>query len=167
MKRKINTDKLMFIIFTLLVSILIGKCIVNYRTAREEIVYAMADINEKVIDTSRGEHVVTVTRYNPVESQCDSDPLVTADNSKIDLEKLNSGDLKWVAVSRDLRDKFEYGDVIRIMSTDMSINGEYEVHDTMHPRFKDCVDILTAEGQSLGLGKWYNVSIQLVRKGGV
>jgi hypothetical protein len=167
MKRKINADRLMFIIFTLLVLFLIGKCIVNYRTAREEIVYAKAEVNGKEIDTSRGEHVVTVTRYNPVESQCDSDPLVTADNSKIDLEKLNSGDLRWVAVSRDLRDKFEYGDVIRIISTDTSISGEYEVHDTMHPRFKNCVDILTTGGQPLGLGKWRNVSIQLVRRGRV
>lgn len=37
---------------------------------------------------------VTVTCYQPVESQCDSDPLITADGSKIDLKKLKNGEIK-------------------------------------------------------------------------
>ena len=57
---------------------------------------------------------VTVTQYNPVVSQCDEDPLVTADNSKIDLEKLRRGKIRWVAVSRDLLDRYNYGNVIEL-----------------------------------------------------
>ena len=45
---------------------------------------------------------VKVTCYQPVEAQCDSDPLTTADGSKIDLHKLKKGNVKWCAISRDL-----------------------------------------------------------------
>lgn len=104
---------------------------------------------------------VTATVYNPVENQCDSDPLVTADNSKIDLEKLNSGQLKWIAVSRDLRKHFKYGSRVRIKcKSDPSINGIYEVRDTMNERFFECIDILMPIGQTKG--KWDNVEISSV-----
>ena len=43
---------------------------------------------------------VKVTCYQPVEAQCDSDPLTTADGSKIDLHKLKKGDVKWCAISQ-------------------------------------------------------------------
>lgn len=114
-------------------------------------------------EMSEGEKIVKVTAtvYNPVESQCDSDPLVTADNSKIDLKKLNQGKLKWIAVSRDLRRQFRYGSKVRIRcESDPSINGIYEVRDTMNERYKFCIDILKPVGQSKG--KWYNVEISSI-----
>lgn len=45
---------------------------------------------------------VTVTCYQPVKEQCDDNPLITADGSKIDLHKLKQGKIKWCAISRDL-----------------------------------------------------------------
>lgn len=101
--------------------------------------------------------VVTVTRYNPVLSQCDSDPLMTADGSYIDTLKLNSGHLRWIAISRDLRDRYHYGDTIYLSSEDESINGEYVVRDTMNPRWTNRVDILSPNGTSLG--KWEEVYV--------
>lgn len=104
---------------------------------------------------------VTATVYNPVESQCDSDPLVTADNSKIDLEKLNQGKLKWIAVSRDLRKQFKYGSKVRIRcKSDPSIDGIYEVRDTMNERYKFCIDILKPVGESKG--KWHDVEVSSI-----
>lgn len=104
---------------------------------------------------------VTATVYNPVESQCDSDPLVTADNSKIDLEKLNQGKLKWIAVSRDLRKQFKYGSKVRIRcKSDPSIDGIYEVRDTMNKRYKFCIDILKPVGESKG--KWHDVEVSSI-----
>lgn len=101
---------------------------------------------------------VTATVYNPVESQCDSDPLITADNSKIDLDKLNSGQLKWIAISRDLREHFKYGSKVRIKcKTDPSINGVYEVRDCMNPRFTSRIDILKPIGHTKG--RWENIEI--------
>lgn len=105
---------------------------------------------------------VTVTKYNPVKDQCDSDPLITADNSKICLNKLNSGKLKWIAISRDLRKHFKYGEKVIIKCDhDPSINGEYEVHDTMNPRYTKTIDLLSPIGDTKG--KWKNVEIRKAR----
>lgn len=114
---------------------------------------------EKLKKKVRLGHRVTVTRYNPVRAQCDDDPLTTADNSKINLHKLRKGNLRWVAISRDLRNKFKYGDIIYIDSSDANIRGEYIVHDTMHPRFSNRIDILTAKEADHGQGIWYDVKI--------
>lgn len=104
---------------------------------------------------------VTATVYNPTENQCDEDPLITADNSKIDLNKLNSGQLKWIAVSRDLRKHFKYGSKVRIScKSDPSINGVYEVRDTMHERFEFYIDILKPIGQTKG--RWKDVEISSI-----
>lgn len=106
---------------------------------------------------------VTTTVYNPVKSQCDSDPLITSDCSKIDLEKLNRGKIKWIAVSRDLLKTVKYGDKVKLVSkSDPNINGVYTVHDTMHKRWKRRVDILTPTNKKLG--KWTDTHIELLAK---
>lgn len=96
---------------------------------------------EKQIDTiclnSPLEKIVTLTVYNPVKSQCDDTPLVTANGTKIDLEKLKKGEIKYCAVSRDLLSEIPYGSIIYIEGY-----GEYEVVDTMNKRIKMGVDIL-------------------------
>ena len=77
------------------------------RGTAEELELLQAEEDEFIEDWSK----VTVTVYNPVMEQCDSTPLITADNSEIDLKKLKQGKLKWVAVSRDLlkSGKSKYG----------------------------------------------------------
>jgi 3D (Asp-Asp-Asp) domain-containing protein len=104
---------------------------------------------------------VTVTVYNPVTEQCDSTPLITADNSEIDLKKLKQGKLKWVAVSRDLLNsgKVKYGGKVRLKCKDKSLNGVYTVHDTMHPRWEKRVDIL-AHQDIRTYGKQENVEVE-------
>lgn len=101
---------------------------------------------------------VTATKYNPTVEQCDKDPLVTADGSKINLNKLKIGEIKWVAISRDLlRGGYNYGDTIVIVS-DNELNGkEFIIKDTMSPRWRNRIDILSPIGDSLG--KWENLCI--------
>ena len=82
---------------------------------------------------------VKVTCYQPVESQCDSDPLITADGSKIDLHKLKKGNVKWCAISRDLLWLFPKDKPKRIHIEGYGI---YEVRDVMNKRFNHRVDIL-------------------------
>ena len=96
---------------------------------------------EKQIDTiylnSPFEKIITLTVYNPVESQCDDTPLVTANGTEIDLEKLKNGEIKYCAVSRDLLSEIPYDSIIYIEG-----HGEYKVVDTMNKRFTNYVDIL-------------------------
>lgn len=80
---------------------------------------------------------VTLTTYNPTKEQCDDTPLVTANGTKIDLEKFKKGEIKYCAVSRDLLWCLPYGSKIEIEG-----HGIYEVVDTMHPRFNHYIDIL-------------------------
>lgn len=88
---------------------------------------------------------VLITWYNPCESQCDSDPLITADMSRIDIKKLNNRDIRWIAVSRDLLEKYSMGDTVIIESPNPRINGEWVIHDKMNKRFTNRIDLLVAD----------------------
>ena len=98
--------------------------------------------------------------YNPEVKQCDSDPFTTADGSRIDIDKLANGQLRWCALSRDLiwdeyrqklhdydttvfRGFFEFGDTIVVKSnSNPQINGKWVVHDTMNKRYTRSIDFL-------------------------
>lgn len=83
---------------------------------------------------------VTLTYYQPVKAQCNSEPLVTADGSKINLRHLKQGRIKWCAISRDLLWLFPKGKPKRIYIEGF---GTYYVKDVMNRRFTHSVDILT------------------------
>lgn len=87
-------------------------------------------------------HQVLATKYNPTKAQCDSDPFVTADLSKINKSKLKSHKLKWIAVSRDLLPEYPYGSTVKIESSNPKLNGYWKVHDTMHSRHRYRIDFL-------------------------
>lgn len=82
---------------------------------------------------------VTLTYYQPVKGQCDSKPLITADGSKINLNHLKSGKIRWCAISRDLLYLFPKGKPKRIYIEGF---GTYQVRDVMNRRFYHSVDIL-------------------------
>ena len=82
---------------------------------------------------------VTLTCYQPVKSQCNNQPLVTADGSKINLHHLKRGRIKWCAVSRDLLYLFPKNKPKRVHIEGF---GVYEVSDVTNKRFKHRVDIL-------------------------
>jgi hypothetical protein len=102
-------------------------------------------------------HLERATTYQPSTSQCDSDPLTTADGSKIDPSNMK----RWVALSRDLLARwggqFAYGDTITIYSeSHPNLNGDWEVHDCMNARYKMSIDFLMATEDNvpkLGVGK--------------
>ena len=100
---------------------------------------------------------VTITTYNAVRSQCDSSPLITADGTKIDHNKVKSGEQKIVAISRDLLYAIPLGSII-----DIEGYGKYEVRDTMNSRFNHSIDIL--QHSSNKNFKKNNIKIKLVKK---
>ena len=100
---------------------------------------------------------VTITTYNAVRSQCDRSPLITADGTKIDNNKLKRGEQKIVAISRDLLHDIPLGSII-----DIEGYGRYEVRDTMNSRFKHRIDIL--QHSSKKNFKKDKIKIKLVKK---
>lgn len=100
---------------------------------------------------------VTITTYNAVRSQCDRSPLITADGTKIDHNKVKSGKQRIVAISRDLLYAIPLGSLIYVEG-----HGYYEVRDTMNSRFKHRIDIL--QHSSKKNFKKDKIKIKLVRK---
>ncbi len=121
------------------------------------------DYAKEVLE-ERNIYVVTGTVYNATKSQCNSNPLVTADGSKIDKDKLNSGDLKWIAVSRDLLDRgLRYGDKVLIRNIgNQDYEGVYEIHDTMNARFTSYIDFLVPD--HIKTGKWKDIIIEKIKE---
>ena len=86
----------------------------------------------------------TITAYSATESECDSDPTITAS-----MRKVRPGT---VAVSRDLFNKgWTFGGKIYIKSL-----GVYEINDLMHERYKNRVDVFigdTVKARKFGVKK--------------
>ncbi|GAB7022179.1 RlpA-like double-psi beta-barrel domain-containing protein [Salidesulfovibrio brasiliensis] len=85
---------------------------------------------------------VTVTAYNPVEDQCDEDPLIAAS-----MRKVREGT---IAVSRDLFDQgWVFGKKVRIEGL-----GIFEINDLMNKRYSKRIDIfMWDEGKARQFGK--------------
>jgi 3D (Asp-Asp-Asp) domain-containing protein len=83
--------------------------------------------------------IVTVTTYSITEGETDSTPLLTASGFKINPN--NPKKHRIIAVSRDLKRKYRFGQRVRITNAG-KYNGEYVVRDLMHHRWKNKIDIL-------------------------
>lgn len=120
---------------------------------KEKIIMEEEKIEEEIIKEIEEEAVV-ITKYRPLSRETDDTPLQTADLSEISMLKLYRGEIKWVAVSRDLLKKYGYGSKIKISTGDLDIDGIYEIHDTMNKRWTSRIDILTHPNHPLGKGRW-------------
>jgi 3D (Asp-Asp-Asp) domain-containing protein len=83
--------------------------------------------------------VVTLTTYSPSVGQTDSTPNITASGFKIDT--LNPKRHKIIAISRDLKKKWNFNQKVRIRKAG-KYNGDYIVKDVMNKRYKNRIDIL-------------------------
>jgi 3D (Asp-Asp-Asp) domain-containing protein len=90
----------------------------------------------KMLETITPE-IVTLTTYKASESETDSTPNITASGFKITNPKKH----RIIAVSRDLKKKYKFGQKIRITGAG-KYNGTYRVHDVMNKRYRNRIDIL-------------------------
>ena len=107
-------------------------------------------IHDRTIINKLNEFLVTATMYYPIESQTDSTPSITADNTKFDPDKAT--EYRYVALSRNLLKRwggpFDYDDIVLIDGIG-EYSGLYKVKDTMNRKFKNRVDILTTKGTGI------------------
>jgi 3D (Asp-Asp-Asp) domain-containing protein len=83
--------------------------------------------------------IVTLTTYSITEAETDSTPLITASGFKINPN--NPKRHRIIAVSRDLKRKYKFGQKVRIEGAG-KYNGIYTIRDLMHHRWKNKIDIL-------------------------
>jgi 3D (Asp-Asp-Asp) domain-containing protein len=80
---------------------------------------------------------IKASYYNPTKKQCDDNPKITADGTRINRNTKNL-----IAVSRDMLKNYSFGDSLRVISP-RKVRGTYFIHDTMNKRFKKRIDFLT------------------------
>ena len=95
----------------------------------------------KMIETITPE-IVTLTTYKASESETDSTPNITASGFKITNPKKH----RIIAVSRDLKKKYKFGQKVRITGAG-KYNGTYRVHDVMNKRYRNRIDILIGHNE--------------------
>ena len=83
--------------------------------------------------------IVTLTTYSTNISETDSTPLITASGYKI--KEKNPKKQRIIAVSRDLKRKYRFGQKVKITNAG-KYNGVYTVRDVMHKRWRKKIDIL-------------------------
>lgn len=101
---------------------------------------------EKILKEKEYDVVFTLrgTTYQPVASQCDSNPLVTANMTKVDLKRLKNGTQKLCAFSYDVKNKYKlrFGDKFDLYTSKGEYLGRYTFCDHMNRRIKNTCDIM-------------------------
>jgi hypothetical protein len=89
-------------------------------------------------------HTLSATQYHPPrQGAC------TASGSRILVEKVKSGEHRWVALSRDMLKHYPFETVIQVKSkSHPELNGKWIVKDKMGARHKKCIDFLVCKGTS-------------------
>ncbi len=83
--------------------------------------------------------VVSLSTYKADTTETDSTPLITASGFKLD--SLNPKKHRVIAISRDLKALFDFGDKV-ILTNAGKFNGVWFIHDIMNKRYKNKIDIL-------------------------
>lgn len=102
--------------------------------------------------------IVTVTTYTISAGQTDSTPLITASGYKLD--SINPKKQKVIAISRDLKRKYKFGQKVRVKGAG-KLDGVYTVRDLMAKRWTKKIDILINpedDGNKFRRVKLYNVA---------
>src|SRR5690349_21860886 len=116
----------------------------------------------KTVHFKSGVQLDTLTVYNPLTEQCDSTPLITACNSFIDTTALIQKEVRWLALSRDMIQRwggrFCYGNTVLLVAHDPAIDGIWIVKDTMNKRYTSHGDLLF-HSRIRTRGRWQDVRI--------
>tara|TARA_R110000796_G_scaffold177590_3_gene294424 strand:+ start:2952 stop:3470 length:519 start_codon:yes stop_codon:yes gene_type:complete len=168
--------QVIYILGAIAIGLFLGNVLTKVEESTPKVVSPFSIIDE--IDTI---HISRGTYYNPVSSQCDASPLITADGSYIDTNELKSGTLRYVALSWDLindayrrkvafrkwawNGKIKFGDTISVHSIKYpQVNGKWVVRDVMNSRYRKTVDFLYAKSSSPRIGVINDLKIIIKKK---
>jgi 3D (Asp-Asp-Asp) domain-containing protein len=83
--------------------------------------------------------VVSLSTYRADTAETDSTPLITASGFKLD--SLNPKKHRVIAISRDLKELFSFGDKVKLTNAG-KFDGIWIIHDVMNKRYRNKIDIL-------------------------
>ena len=118
---------------------------------------------EKVEEKEEETRFIIIRRgtvYNPEPEQCWGDPWKAA-GGKIDSVKLETGQLRWCALSPDLLEKIPMHSKIKVHDPDKKIQGIWYVKDVCG--IESTIDFL--KPSSIKTGLWKNIKIEVLREG--
>ncbi len=114
-----------------------------YHNYYETLVHEKQELRNQLDEFYQYGIEVDVTMYQPIWPQTDRTPDITADGTRIRVERASQ--YKFVALSRNLLKRwggpFDYGDYILLKGADKK-DGIYQVRDTMNSKFVNVVYIL-------------------------
>ena len=84
-------------------------------------------------------NLVSLSTYKADTSETDSTPLITASGFKLD--SLNPKKHRVIAISRDLKELFAFGDKVKLTNAG-KFNGIWFIHDLMNKKYRNKIDIL-------------------------
>ena len=87
--------------------------------------------------------VVSLSTYKADTTETDSTPLITASGFKLD--SLNPKKHRVIAISRDLKELFSFGDKVKLSNAG-KFDGIWIIHDVMNKRYRNKIDILINHG---------------------
>ena len=143
------------ILLFLTVIMFIPHNMINSEMSEEEVADIMIEKKKIPYD------VVTVTTYTVSKGETDSTPLITASGYKLD--SLNPKKQKVIAISRDLKRKYKFGQKVRVKGAG-KLDGVYTVRDLMAKRWTKKIDILInpdESGTKIRRVKIYNIKKDL------
>ena len=83
--------------------------------------------------------IVSLSTYRADTAETDSTPLITASGFKLD--SLNPKKHRVIAISRDLKALFSFGDKVKLTNAG-KFDGIWIIHDVMNKRYRNKIDIL-------------------------
>jgi 3D (Asp-Asp-Asp) domain-containing protein len=143
------------ILLFLTVIMFIPHNMINSEMSEEEVADIMIEKKKIPYD------VVTVTTYTVSTGETDSTPLITASGYKLD--SVNPKKQKVIAISRDLKRKYKFGQKVRVKGAG-KLDGVYTVRDLMAKRWTKKIDILInpdESGTKIRRVKIYNIKKDL------
>jgi 3D (Asp-Asp-Asp) domain-containing protein len=87
--------------------------------------------------------LVSLSTYKADTAETDSTPLITASGFKLD--SLNPKKHRVIAISRDLKELFAFGDKVKLTNAG-KFNGIWFIHDLMNKKYRNKIDILINPG---------------------
>lgn len=103
----------------------------------------VANIRAATIKDNNPYETVTLTTYSPTLQECDSTPHITASGFKINPK--NPKKHRILAISRDLKKLFSFGDKVMISNAGR-YDGIWFIHDLMNKRYNNHIDLLIGDG---------------------